>query len=816
MKNLSGAEARHRRAGVTLALSAALIWLVAGTALAKDAADTSGELEEITVTAQFLRQNLQDTPVAITAVSAAMLESRGQESIEQIASQAPNVTLTTGGAFGGPSLVGFIRGVGQVDFDPALEPGVGLYVDDVYYSTVTASVLDLLDLDRVEVLRGPQGTLAGKNSIGGSIKLYSKKPGPENDGYVEAGYGSYNAVTARGASNFTLIPDRLYARVAGVSRSRDGYITRLDYGCTHPGSALGAVFPSERQGPSCVLGTEGGIKYTAGRLALRWLATDSLEVNFAADILNDVSEAPANVLLATYPTIAPVIVAGPGGVAIWPNIAGVPATLSGCEFIAYGANSCDPQSPNNPYVNYATYTDPRYGLVIQDNQTVKSRGLSLNLDWKISDALDLQSISAYRRYVSGFGDDQSGSPMPIAMLYQTMVHNQKSEELRLNGKIGKWLDYTLGGFYFDQYTGHDAVVDLGYVGFYFLHGPDPVDAKTWALFGHTIIHATDKLDVSLGVRYTDDKKDYTYRRQNPDGSAIQPCLGPPGTPGNPPNCLISSLNGTSSEFKGTRTDYRAALSYRWTDALMTYAQFSTGFKGGGVNPRPFYNVQAVEFQPETLDAFEVGLKSQLFDNHLRLNLAAFFNKYKDIQLTLSDCTSLFGPLFGNPCILPANAGDADVKGAEAELDWQPVKGLQIDGSYSYLHFKYTRVDAATGVALDNVTPYTPRTKWSLGAQYEIALGGAGSLTARLDAANQSSIYTDAANAADGFIDGYTLLNARVTWQSPDKDWQASLECQNLGDKLYYLSKVSGAPVNGDTFGAPGLPRTVMFNVRRSF
>lgn len=154
---------------------------------------------------------------------------------------APNVTLTTGGAYGGPSLVGFIRGDGQTDFDPALEPGVGLYVDDVYYSTLTGSIVELLDLDRVEVLRGPQGTLAGKNSIGGSITLYSKKPGAENDGYIEAGYGSYNSVDVRGASNITLMDDRPFARVAGVSRARDGYITPLDYGCRHPGAALGAA-----------------------------------------------------------------------------------------------------------------------------------------------------------------------------------------------------------------------------------------------------------------------------------------------------------------------------------------------------------------------------------------------------------------------------------------------------------------------------------------------------------------------------------------------------------------------------------------------
>jgi iron complex outermembrane receptor protein len=794
-----------------------LILLCASQAVAQEAtgssANTSEALQEVTVTAQFVRQNLQDTPVAITAITSAKLEERGNQTIEDIARQAPNVTLTTGGAYGGPSLVAFIRGVGQTDFDPALEPGVGLYVDDVYYSTLTGSILDLLDLDRVEVLRGPQGTLAGKNSIGGSIKLYTKQPTIANDGYIEAGYGSYNAVTVRGASNFTLIPDRLFARVSGVSRARDGYITRYDYGCTHPGSALGAAFPAEVEGPSCVLGTEGGIRYTAGRLALRWLATDNLELNVAADVLNDVSEAPANVLLGAGPTAAPLIVNG----VIWPNLAGVPANIAGCEFITYGARSCDPRRLNNPYANYATYTDPRTGLAITPNQTVRSRDLSLNIDWKLSDTLDLQSISAYRRYVSGFGDDQTGSPIPAALLYQTLTHHQTSQELRLNGKVSKLVDYTLGAFYFDQYTAHDGRIDLGYSGLDFLHGPDPVNATTWAVFAHGILHATDRLDLSLGIRYSADKKDYNYARHNPDSGTIQPCLGPPGTPGNPPNCLISSLDGVSSQFKGTRTDYRAALSYRWTDALMTYAQFSTGYKGGGVNPRPLYNVQALTFRPETLQAYEIGLKSQMLDNRLRLNVAAFYNRYKDIQLVLSDCTALFGPVFGLPCLLPANAGDAHVKGGELELDWAPFRGLQIDASYSYLDFRFVRINAATGLDLGKVTPYTPRNKASLGIQYEIQLGGFGSITPRVDTSYQSTVYGGVNNTALETIDGYTMVNGRLSWSSPEKSWEASLEFQNLTDRLYYLSKGDGTYNGGGyAFGAPGLPRTVMLNVKRSF
>jgi iron complex outermembrane receptor protein len=184
----------------------------------------SDQLQEIVVTAQFRSENLQQTPIAITAVNAAMLEQRNQTDISQVAAQAPNVTLQPNGAAFGASMVAFIRGVGQTDFDLALEPGVGIYVDDVYYATLTGSLLDLLDLDRVEILRGPQGTLAGKNSIGGAIKLFTQKPTGEG-GFLEAGYGSLHRVDIRGAGDFTLVPDKLFVRVSVASKHHDGYVS---------------------------------------------------------------------------------------------------------------------------------------------------------------------------------------------------------------------------------------------------------------------------------------------------------------------------------------------------------------------------------------------------------------------------------------------------------------------------------------------------------------------------------------------------------------------------------------------------------------
>src|ERR1051325_131607 len=189
---------------VRVAVRVALGLTVAGTAMAQESGGQD-VLQEVTVTAQFREQSVQDTPLSITAVSGDMLESRSQTNLSEVANQAPNVTLKPQGAAFGPSLGASIRGVGQFDFNPALEPGVGLYVDDVYYSTLTGSILDLLDLDRVEILRGPQGTLAGKNSIGGAVKLYSKRPTGSGNGYIDVAYGGLNRLEARGGIDFALV-----------------------------------------------------------------------------------------------------------------------------------------------------------------------------------------------------------------------------------------------------------------------------------------------------------------------------------------------------------------------------------------------------------------------------------------------------------------------------------------------------------------------------------------------------------------------------------------------------------------------------------
>ncbi|MEJ1963157.1 MAG: TonB-dependent receptor [Gammaproteobacteria bacterium] len=796
-----------------MALCAPIIaTLTVGQALAQSASDSSsGQLEEVVVTAQFRKQDLQQTPIAITAVTAGMLEQRNQTDISQIAGQAPNVTLQPNGAAFGSSMVAFIRGVGQTDFNLALEPGVGLYVDDVYYATLTGSVLDLLDLDRVEILRGPQGTLAGKNSIGGAIKLFSQKPTGDGGGYLEATAGTLNRIDVRGAGDFK-ISDTLFARVSFASKHHDGYITRVDYACTHPGSNI----PSHNVGNGCILGHDGAQAFDAARLALRWVPSEALDVNLAVDATNDQSGVGANTLLKF----------NPGSLGAATNITGVngaPVFFS-ANFIPYGSQSTDPNHPNDPYMSYAAYQSDAHSAVFGDDPYApinvpainhfKTWGISANIQWSISDKLSLTSVSAYRDYTNQFAEQTDASPIGVQILLQKQIHDQLSQELRLNGSIASAIDYTVGAFYMKQTGGLNARVGLPWVGFDFIHGPDTTPSKTKAGFVNAEWHITGKLDLVGGLRYSDEEKTYTYFRHNGDGT---PITNPAGY-----NGLVAGLNGTSATFSGTRTDYRANLNYRITDDVMAYVSSSTGYKGGGVNPRPFYPSQALPFDPETLTAYEVGLKTSLLDNHMRLNFAAFYNNYKDIQLGLSSCPT--PPLNGvqypaAPCALPANVGSAHVKGVEIETEIHPIENFEIDASASYLDFQYTEIagGTSTGITLGMKTPYTPKSKWSIGTQYDFIIGEQGTITPRLDASHQSSIFASAINdPLWNEIDAYTVLNARVTWRNKDASWQAALNVTNVTDKLYYLTLFDTHTSAGYVNGQPAMPREWSVTVKHNF
>ncbi len=749
--------------------------------------NSADQIQEVVVTAQFRRQLAQKTPLALTAVDADMLRQRGQTSVVQLENEVPNLTLKPQGASFGPSIVASIRGIGQDDFNPELEPGVGMYIDDVYYGTMTAVDFDLLDLDRVEVLRGPQGILAGMNSIGGAIKLYSQQPTGSNQGFAQVSYGNYDHVGARGDFDIALVPARLFMRVSAATEHQRGYVTRVDYGCSHPDSG----FANMAGAGSCTLGYEGGTDFTGGRVMLRWIASDNLEVHLEADGSNSDTENPATTLLYAHNTN--------------PNVE-VNGTPYDSRFI-----------PSDPYVNYASFYMPggtvggvqTQPLIGQDQQILHDGGVAATVDWSLGNGLSLKSISAYRRYTADWAEDPSLSPENIYVGLEHLEHRQLSQEVRLNGGFfGNAVEYTLGGFYFDQDTDYDSHEDLRYVSpLYDFLGSNEDNARSQAGFAHAVWHLTRKLSLAGGVRYSSFENDSHFGRLNPDGT---------------PSTVLGSLNGVTGSYSGTHWDYRANVSFNWTQNVMTYAQVSTGFRGGGVNPRPFIASQVQPFGPETLTAYEVGLKSTLFDHHMLLNGALFYSVYNDIQLTLLSCPQ-YSPSAGFPCALPENAGDADIKGAELETQIYPVYGLQLDSSISYLKFSYTSINPQAGgptepagVQMYMTSPYTPTWKWSAGVQYAINIGAAGTLIPRLDAAYQSSLYTAAVNASLNEIHPYTLLNARLAWDPLQGNWEVALEAKNVTNRLYYLTVFQGAAAGGFVYGQPGPPREWTITVSKQF
>jgi len=783
-------------------LSGLAVMAMTGQAMAADqstAADqgTSGNtLEEVIVTAQFRQQNLQDTPVAITAVTADMMEQRGQTSLHDLAQQAPGATLVeTGGAFG-PGMTATIRGIGQADFDPAFAPGVGLYIDDVYYTSLTGSNFNLLDLDRVEILRGPQGTLSGANSEGGSIKLYSVKPQGDNTGSFQASYGERNLLEFKGMADVSIINDFLFMRVSAVSHQQDGYVTRIDYGCAFPASGVPSVGALQTD---CKAGTEGGKDYHGGRVAFRWVPSDNFEANLAADITVDTSETAAVTLFGVNPTAA-------GSIATNVN--------SGFPGVAYD----DRFVPSNPYVSYASFCGKGLAGNIYCYSTDtynKNWGTNLTLDWKLAPDLAVKSITGFREFNTMWTEDNDVSPLYGSLGAEHLLNHTLTQELRLNGKVGSLIDYTVGGFYLNQTTTYPTHQILDYVipglGFEFL-GNDPVQETDYAAFANATWHILEGLDFNGGVRYTHQEKTYTYNRYNPP--TIQPG-SPFYVPGGGSFFFPPGFSGTQGAFSGGKTDYRANLEYRWNPELMTYVSVSTGFKGGGTNPRPFIASQVVPFGDETLTAYEIGAKTDLFDHTLRFNLSGFYNKYKDIQVVLLTCPQFSGGSTTEPCAAPVNGGNANIYGVEAESQYR-IGGLSLEASGSWQHFEYTSIVAASGIPIGAPEPGFQPLKWSFAAQYEIHVPNGATLTPRIDFIYSGGYQTVATPDANSYLPGYHDTNARLTYRPESNGWEAAVVGSNLANRLWYTQIFDLSNQSGADYGIPSEPRTVWVQFKKKF
>ncbi|MCY4210079.1 MAG: TonB-dependent receptor [Gammaproteobacteria bacterium] len=780
---------------LTLLSALAVIVLPGGATLAQDSG-IGALMEEITVTARKREESLQDTPIAVSVFSGESLEARGVQRLDEIAGLTPNMSFdninTNGG--GGNSAAVFLRGVGQRDFLPSADPGVGIYVDGVYFARSVGSVLDIIDIDRVEVLRGPQGTLFGRNTTGGAIAIHTRKPHEEFEGKVRVRVGTDDRADVLGKVNIPL-SDTLFMSATVGKFDQDGFIVN-ENGCasTHP------CAPGE-------LGRldTGDDDTLALRGALRWQASDNFEVNISGDYSRDrengqarvasenpnrvVDYAPGqsvwhhNVSLGANSQFNPAN-GGPGLGAGFGN----PGTPFARDF-----SNCDatPENPAGTTSGCANANTIALGQNTGDMPTFSHHdvyGFSGTVDWQLSENLQIKSITAYRNVDSTFAHDGDNTPFYLSWVRdQIYKQEQFTQELQLQGTaVSDRLQWIIGGFYFTEDGNNYNPVDFAHI-----------DIESGAMFDHESIAAfaqgtfdiTDKLHLTAGVRYTEDTKDFIVTS---DGQHSTPGPHFPMVPSDqvniqsaapvfaPTGILVKLIADGTTTLKANDWTPMANISYDVNDNLMTYFTYAEGFKSGGIHQRNagVYPGNAPTYDPEFVESFEIGFKYSTPDGRFVLNTAAFYADYTEIQLETLAPEGIAPQL--------DNAGEGEIKGFEIESRWSPLDTWFLEVAIGHLDATITRTRAGARnsgfPSKGDRLPQVPR--WSLASSLikEFGLGDMGAIIARLDYNYRTKVFFSADNDPGSVMQSHGLLNASLGWDSASDKLSLTFHANNIFDK----------------------------------
>jgi iron complex outermembrane receptor protein len=735
----------NERKITSLALASAIAAALAAsalpyaTAVAADEPSAAGGLEEIVVTARKREESLQETPVSIVAFTDEGLRRASIDNMKEIGNSAPNIEINGGIANGGGSATQiYIRGVGQDDYSFPNEPGVGLYIDDVYISRSAGNDFGFMDIERLEVLRGPQGTLYGRNTIGGAVKIITKKPDGTLGGEAGVTVGSYSRLDGYARMQFPLT-ETISGSLALGKRTRDGLGENL------LGQNLGETDQSLARG------------------ALRFQPGDGLDIVLRADWLHQRQAGPAGSMVAYVPN-------GVGDALINPVLA--PGTAAEWNL----------QPPFDKYGAAWVKTLDRDGKgVYQSGGTAETRdwadvwGTSLTVDKEFESGYVLRSITAYRSGDLDIRRDSEHTPFDIVRVDNPEKTSQLTQEFQLNGQaFDDKLDYVLGVFGLKE-KGEAYLYAPLLQGTYELIGLDlealintDYDATSFAVFGEGTYKINDKLGVTLGGRFTKDDKEYIYGLQRPPSGAVPL----------PPTKLTDSWN----EFLP-----KLGAEYHLSETALLFANISRGYKAGGYNSRALSGNPPQAYDPEYITAYEVGFKTDWADNRLILNGSLFYNDYTDIQLLA--VLDLGG---GNVETVINNAAKGRIIGGELELTALPTDALRIGFGLGLLDTKYSEVDeaaASAGILESNEFINAPKVSMNASADYTIPVAG-NELELHADVVYRDEQYRDAVNTPQLRADAYTLLNARVTFRSASRAWEASVFGTNLTDEIYITNGVS--------------------------
>ena len=697
-----------------------------------DAAMT--EIEEIVVTARRREETLQSVPVSVSAFDEEDLRDLQATDITGIQYAVPNFYLDQGDA---SNTVIFLRGIGQNDSLAFVDPGVSVYIDDVYIARTQAAMLELFDVERVEVLRGPQGTLYGRNSPGGAVKLITRAPGEEREYYLEAGYGRFDSVTARARVSGPLA-NGLKGKLAISYRARDGFNRN--------------GFTGRRDGDLNTLAWRGALYFTPNA---DWRIMLSLDGRIDRP---DTSKSP----------------------------------VRRTALVAFPDPFTDP-------TDAVAFPPARDNYVVQTNANdfsdITTVGVSLKAEWRLSNDWQFEWISAFRSFDFNLELDTDGSPLPVLDVVLFEDSRTFSQELRVSYDDGGRWSVTGGLFYFHDIDHTLAGFDLksaGVFGFPVILFGFPVaqagktDQRTdsYAVYLDATTRLTPRLSFEAGLRYTLDEKRARRQLENffdPNFLLAERDAPPP---------FLQGIGVPTPQLAGKKRfnafTPRIALSYDLDEDIMVYASVSRGFKSGGFDGRANSAFQFQPFRPEKVWAYEGGIKSEWAGRRVTANLAYFYNRYRDLQVTSfgqDPQTGFFQSLF-------TNAAAARIQGVELELAVRPVAHLTLQGSVGFMDAEYRRFEALVGGVPTDVSNRrlvnTPRWSAQAGFTYERSVAAGWLVRLHLDANYRGRLaneLTDSPNLAQG---AYLLVNAFAAIADEAGRYEFRLGGTNLSDRQYIV------------------------------
>lgn len=711
------------------------------------AASPQEGLADIVVTAQRRKERSQEVPIAISAFTAQDLAQQRVDNLADLNSLAPGLRISNADASANPKI--FIRGVGLNDNNQTSSSGVGMYVDGVYIGSLLAQLAGFYDLGQVEVLRGPQGTLFGRNTTGGAINITTQQPTFDWRGNFSLDYGRFNQVDAKAGVGGPIIDGLLAFRVAGMVDRDDGHtINRYD------GSR-----------------TNANDRY-AGRVTFLITPGPDTDITISANRFWNRGDARQPKSRPLFPTTAEA--AGADGV---------------CAPAYYNSGLCTDavgyaETDSNPY----SINSNLHGL-----DQIDLWGVSGTINHHFGN-VTLTSITAYSDVKRDDVENTDSSPLQMIEIHYISGQHQTSQELRLAGQSSR-LNWVVGGYYMNEVVTNDAITDLlRMYRPYFVTPDNPTGASpanniavysdpmrqvtdSYAVFGQVDYKIADKLVLTGGLRWSADHKVFDYVR------TVEYA-----------DLFTFHDEKTFSDWSG-RLGVRYEINPRWN----VYATYNRGYKSGGYFGGSADTVEQLEpYRNETVNAYEVGSKTDLFGHKLRVNLSAFYYDYKDIQAySLVERSGVTVQVLDN-------AANAKIYGAEAEITAQPTSRLNLSASAGYLHATYGNYVSGADDYSGNIMPHSPKWTFNFGGRYDLPLGGGNVLTPRIDMSYRSKVYFDSTQRARVSDGDSFLLNGEIGWSLPGKHVTLGVWAKNLTDHVYLvgLSPIDSLGVDLMSYAPP--------------